>query len=70
MKADIRGGEKYNQKLSTNRAKIVYDRLVEMGVDKNRLEYKGFGKSQLDIKNATTEEEHQKNRRVEIIKLD
>lgn len=67
---DIRGGEKYNQKLSTNRAKIVYDRLVEMGVDKNRLEYKGFGKSQLDIKNATTEEEHQKNRRVEIIKLD
>ncbi len=67
---DIRGGEKYNQKLSTNRAKIVYDRLVEMGVDKNRLEYKGFGKSQLDIKNAATEEEHQKNRRVEIIKLD
>lgn len=67
---DVRGGVKYNQRLSQSRAKMVYERLIQMGVDKNRLTYKGYGKKQLDIKNASTEEEHQKNRRVEIIKLD
>lgn len=67
---DTRGDAKYNQQLSSSRAKIVYDKLVQMGIDKKRLKYRGLGKSQPDIKNATTEEEHQKNRRVEIIKLD
>ena len=67
---DARGEAGYNLRLSENRAKMVYDRLINMGVSKSRLTYKGYGKSQLDIKNATTEEEHQKNRRVEIIKLD
>lgn len=67
---DTRGDDEYNQTLSTNRAKVVYDRLIQMGIEKERLTYKGFGKSQPDIKDATTEEEHQKNRRVVIIKLD
>ncbi|MBP5456263.1 MAG: OmpA family protein [Paludibacteraceae bacterium] len=67
---DTRGSVKYNLQLSTKRAKIVYDKLIQMGVDKKRLKYSGFGKSQPDIKNAATEEDHQKNRRVEIIKLD
>lgn len=67
---DARGSDEYNQPLSENRARMVYNRLVKMGVNKNRMTVKGFGKKQLDIKNATTDDEHQKNRRVEIIKLD
>lgn len=41
-----------------------------MGVSKDRLVFQGFGESQPEIKDAKTEKEHQKNRRVEIIKLD
>ena len=67
---DTRGTEKYNKKLSISRAKIVRDRLVKMGVDKSRLVHQGFGELQPEIRDAKTEEEHQKNRRVEIIKLD
>lgn len=67
---DTRGTEAYNQKLSTQRAKIVCDRLVKMGVSKDRLVFQGFGELQPEIKDAKTEKEHQKNRRVEIIKLD
>lgn len=67
---DTRGNDNYNMNLSKNRAKIVYDRLIQMGVDKKRLTYKGYGETQPDIKDAATDEEHQKNRRVEIIKLD
>lgn len=67
---DSRGNDNYNMNLSNKRAKIVYDRLIQMGIDKKRLTYKGFGETQPDIKDAVTDEEHQKNRRVEIIKLD
>lgn len=67
---DTRGTDEYNQTLSTNRAKVVYDRLIQMGIEKERLSYQGFGKSQPEITDAKTEEEHQKNRRVVIIKLD
>lgn len=67
---DTRGSETYNQKLSVNRAKIVCDRLVKMGIDRKRMVFQGFGESQPQIRDAQTEEEHQKNRRVEIIKLD
>lgn len=34
---------KQNRKLSEQRAKAVYDALLQMGVDKKRLQYKGFG---------------------------
>lgn len=67
---DTRGTEAYNQTLSTKRAKIVYERLIKMGVAKERLAYQGLGELQPEIKDAKTEAEHQKNRRVEIIKLD
>lgn len=40
------GSEKYYQKLSEKRAKAVYDYLVDLGIPKKRMKYKGYGSSQ------------------------
>lgn len=73
---DERGSDSYNLRLSRNRAREVYNKLVKMGV-KTKLEetgdrfvVDGLGEQNPEIKGAKTEEEHQKNRRVEIKKLD
>lgn len=39
------GSEEYNLDLSINRAKSVYNWLINNGIDSTRLAYKGFGKS-------------------------
>ncbi len=59
------GSQEYNQKLSENRAKTVYNYFVEHGVNKNRLSYKGYGKSE-PIADNSTEAGRQQNRRVEL----
>ena len=51
--------------LSTNRARAIYDYLVKRGIAKERLSYKGFGATHR-IAPETTEEEADKNRRVEL----
>lgn len=61
---DNRGAEDYNLRLSKHRARSVVDYLVEQGIDKSRLTYKGYGKSQPVAPNET-EEGRQENRRVE-----
>lgn len=66
--ADERGTESSNMTLSRERAKVVYDQLQKMGIKKNRLSYEGMGSANPVVKNAKDEAEHQKNRRVEIIK--
>ena len=43
---DETGSAEYNQKLSEKRAKAVYDYLVENGVNKDQLTWKGVGSSQ------------------------
>ncbi len=58
------GSEEYNQKLSENRSKSVVDYLISKNIGKERLAFKGFGKSQLVNTNGT-EESRQQNRRVE-----
>ena len=68
---DSRGPGKYNQKLSEKRAKATVDYIVSKGIDASRLTYTGYGETQLvnacaDGKKCS-EEEHQKNRRTEII---
>jgi peptidoglycan-associated lipoprotein len=60
---DERGKFDYNMKLSENRAKSVVEYLVSKGISQGRLTFKGFASSQPVVKNAKTEEEHQKNRR-------
>ena len=52
--------------LSRDRAKIVYDYLVENGIKSTRLKYKGFGSNHKIYPNERNDYERQINRRVEI----
>jgi outer membrane protein OmpA-like peptidoglycan-associated protein len=52
--------------LSANRAKFIYNYLLERGIDKERISYKGFGKSRPLVWPEKTIEDEEKNRRVEI----
>src|SRR5690606_6284430 len=62
---DDRASDAYNQDLSQRRAESAVEYLVSQGIERDRLVAKGYGESQLIIENATTEEEHQINRRTE-----
>ena len=61
--ADVKtGSANYNKNLSAQRAKNVYDYLLNLGVPANRLEHTGFGgTSKFSI------DEKSKNRRTEIL---
>lgn len=66
---NVTDGYDYDAKdnnLSLNRAKYIYDYLVEYGINKNRLSYKGFGFSQPLVYPEKTSDDENKNRRVEI----
>jgi outer membrane protein OmpA-like peptidoglycan-associated protein len=63
---DSRAPDAYNMKLSQNRAKSAVDYIVSQGISADRLVAKGYGETRLVVKNAKTEEEHQRNRRTEI----
>ncbi len=58
------GSKEYNKNLSTKRAKSVYDYLIEKGISKERLTYKGYDFS-TPIADNTSEEGRAKNRRTE-----
>jgi len=60
---DDRGAVEYNRNLSEKRAESVVKYLITKGIASDRLAAKGWGKSNLIVANAATEEEHQKNRR-------
>ncbi len=62
---DDLGTEKFNNELSTMRAKTIYNYLNKRGISYERMEYIGLGKSNPLYKN-NSEEERAKNRRVEI----
>jgi outer membrane protein OmpA-like peptidoglycan-associated protein len=53
--------------LSVQRAKEIYSKLIENGIDKDRLQYKGMGSLEKLYPNESTTQEQQLNRRVEII---
>jgi len=61
---DSFGLAEYNKRLSQNRALAVYNYLIEKGIDKNRLSYKGFGAEE-PIDTNETEEGRANNRRTE-----
>lgn len=61
---DSVGGAEYNQELSDNRAKAVYDYLVEHGIDSSRMTYKGYGLN-LPVDTNETSEGRARNRRTE-----
>ena len=71
---DTRGDDKENLKLSNDRAKAVYDYVVNKGIKAERMSYKGYGESKpiisdADIAKMTNEKDkeaaHQSNRRTE-----
>lgn len=62
---DVRAADAYNMTLSQNRAKAAVDYIISKGIDADRLTAKGYGETQLIVKRARTEEEHQRNRRTE-----
>lgn len=62
---DSRSSDAYNLNLSQRRAQSAVDYIVLKGIAADRLVAKGYGESQLIIKDAKTEEEHQVNRRTE-----
>jgi outer membrane protein OmpA-like peptidoglycan-associated protein/tetratricopeptide (TPR) repeat protein len=60
------GNENLNLELSKNRAKAVYDYLILKDIKKERLDFKGFGKTKPIASNAT-EGGRQKNRRTSFV---
>jgi peptidoglycan-associated lipoprotein len=62
---DTRASDEYNDALSQRRAESAVAYMVSKGINSDRLVAKGYGKRQLIIENAQTEEEHQVNRRTE-----
>ena len=69
---DDRATVEYNLDLSQRRAESAVNYIISKGINKNRLIAKGYGESELIIKNASSEEDHQINRRTEfkVIKYD
>ncbi|WP_144821359.1 OmpA family protein [Marinobacter piscensis] len=63
---DSTGAESYNQKLSERRARAVSDELVSRGIERRRIETKGFGE-QYPVASNDTRAGRQQNRRVEIV---
>jgi len=58
------GNDQLNQTLSENRAKAVYQFLVDNKIDPARLQYKGYGKTQ-PVASNDTDEGRSQNRRTE-----
>ena len=60
------GNDLQNEKLSVNRAKAVYDHLIESKIDPERLTYKGYGELK-PIAGNDTEDQRKKNRRTSFL---
>ena len=58
--------ESWEYDLSVRRAKMVYDYLLENGIDKSRITYKGYGNWEMRFPHARLEKHQSQNRRVEI----
>jgi peptidoglycan-associated lipoprotein len=62
---DSRGKDAFNLDLSQKRAQSAVDYIVSKGIEKGRITAKGYGETKPVMKDAKTEEDHQKNRRTE-----
>ncbi len=63
---DSIGNPNSNRILSENRAKSVYDYLINNGIDRARLKFRGFGATK-PVADNSSEEGRLKNRRVEFV---
>ncbi len=62
---DSRGNDAYNEDLSQRRAQSAVNYIISKGIDKSRITARGYGESRPVVRNAKTEDEHQRNRRTE-----
>ena len=62
---DSKGSNQYNLELSKQRARVVYQYLIDHGIDRGRLTYKGYGESR-PVSSNETEKGRAANRRTEI----
>lgn len=80
--SDSIGDSNYNIYLSENRAKAIFDKLVDKGIDKDRLRYIGYGSTHSSeyndkdrkcqfviINNSDEEQEYKKENETDIIRL-
>lgn len=67
---DSRGSDRYNERLSQQRAQAAVEYIISKGIDAARIVAKGYGESKLLVEDAQTEEEHQLNRRTTVTILD
>ncbi|MCP4604638.1 MAG: OmpA family protein, partial [Proteobacteria bacterium] len=67
---DTRGRAVHNKKLSASRAGAIKTYLIENGIEAERLIAKGFGESRPLITPEKSEDDYEKNRRVEFIILE
>lgn len=58
--------DKRNNKLSVNRAEVIYNYLIKNGVEPSRVSFEGFGRKRPIHKIEKTEQQAQENRRVEV----
>jgi outer membrane protein OmpA-like peptidoglycan-associated protein len=56
-------------RLSADRAKLIYEILIDKGIPLDRMFWKGMGNTEMIFPNASTDEEKRKNMRVEILIL-
>lgn len=63
------GSPEFNQKLSEDRAKAVFDYLLSKGITEKQISYKGFGQDK-PVKENNTEQGRAFNRRVEFAVLE
>jgi len=63
---DMSGGEQHNQELSEARAATVRQALIDRDIDASVIETSGEGESDPLISDATTQDQHARNRRVTI----
>ena len=54
------------ERLSSRRAKAIYDYLVSKGINRDRLKYIGLGNANPVVKEENTEADKELNRRVEV----
>ena len=66
---DSDGDDASNKSLSEARAKVVMEKLIQMGISSNRLSYAGYGESK-PLDNNSTPEGKANNRRVEFVKTE
>lgn len=62
---DSSGSDKHNQVLSQKRAESVKDFLIDKGIDRERISYRGYGDS-LPVSDNETSEGRRRNRRTDI----